>query len=57
MDQTATQTPGMLSTHAAVNRHPDWTWGGSLSSIGCAEYARKAIKLSGVPRLGTAPKS
>lgn len=44
----------VLDWHAAVDRHPDWTWGGSLSSIGCAEYARKAITLSGVPRPGGA---
>lgn len=44
----------VLDWHAAVDRHPDWAWGGSLSSTGCAEYARKAITLSGVPRPGGA---
>jgi hypothetical protein len=41
----------VLDWNAATGSHPEWMVDSiGMSSEGCREYARKAIKLSGLPR-------
>jgi len=41
----------VLDWNAATTQHPEWTLDGArMSPEGCREYARKVIKLSGLPR-------
>lgn len=41
----------VLDWNAATTSHPEWTLDGvRMSPEGCREYARKVIKLSGLPR-------
>ena len=41
----------VLDWNAATTHHPEWTLDGiRMSPEGCREYARKVIKLSGLPR-------
>ena len=41
----------LLDWQRAVQRNPEWDPGASgMTSTGCEEYARKVVKLAGVPR-------
>jgi hypothetical protein len=41
----------LLDWYSATNRHPDWFIDGvGLTASGCAEYAAKVVKLSGLAR-------
>jgi hypothetical protein len=41
----------LLDWQRAIQRHPEWNPSGtSMTSTGCEEYARKVVKLAGMPR-------